>query len=473
MSTSAADFDSHRRALLAFAEQLTGTVSVDPDVLATHSVDMAPNATHGTPLGLVRAQTVEDVQAVMRFAAERGIPVVPQGARSGLNGGANAVEGGLLLSVRSMDRILEIDATNHTVTVEPGIINLDLKNALREHGLAYPPDPGSVAMSSIGGNIATNAGGLCCVKYGVTRDYVREIKVVLPDGSLTRLGQKTAKGVAGLDLCHLFVGSEGTLGVIVEATLKLVPLPPDPLTAVATFPNERAAAHTVSAVMMAGVNPSLLEFMDSATLGLLNDFGDFGLDPAAGSMLIMQSDASTRAGDVEQFAQIAQDNGAVDVAFSDNSADNEALIATRRCVQPANKKYVHAHGGGQLIEDICIPRSALPEFFDGLDVARAETGVMIAVVAHAGDGNTHPSIFYDVNDPASVAAAEIAFAKIIALGLELGGTIAGEHGIGSVKKQWLLEELDEANQGLHRSIKQAIDPKGIVNPGKMLGAMEH
>ncbi|QFQ02335.1 putative FAD-linked oxidoreductase [Corynebacterium urogenitale] len=464
---------AQRQALLELAEHLTGTVSVDPEVLDTHAVDMAPKAEHGDPLGLVRARTVEDVQAVMKFAAARGIPVVPQGARSGLNGGANAVEGCILLSVSSMNRIVEIDATNHTVTVEPGILNLDLKNALREHGLDYPPDPGSVAISSIGGNIATNAGGLCCVKYGVTRDYVRELKVVLPDGSLTRLGQKTAKGVAGLDLCHLFIGSEGTLGVIVEATLKVVPRPAEPATAVATFPTEQAAAKTVSSVMAAGVNPSLLEFMDSATLKLLNDFGDFGLDPASGSMLIMQSDAPTRASDVEEFAQIARAQGAVDVAFSDDPADTEALIATRRCVQPANEKYVRSHGGGQLIEDICVPRSALAEFFDGLDRVRAETGVMIAVVAHAGDGNTHPSIFYDAGDRESVAAAEEAFGRIVALGLELGGTIAGEHGIGSVKSRWLLQELDEPNQALHRSIKRAIDPQGIVNPGKMLAGMEN
>lgn len=468
---TAADVDRFRSELVDLAEGFAGTVSVDSDVLEAASSDMAPNAEHGRALALVRAKSVDDVVATMRFAHERGIPVVPQGAMSGLNGGANAVDGSILLSVRGMDRVLSIDATNHTVTVEPGIINGDLKKELAKHQLAYPPDPGSMAMSSIGGNIATNAGGLCCVKYGVTRDYVREIKVVLPDGTLTRLGRKTAKGVAGLDLCSLFVGSEGTLGVIVEATLKVVPLPPEPLTAVATFPHEHAAAATVSAYMATGHQPSLLEFIDGITIGLLNDFGDFGLDTSVGAMLIMQSDAPTAAVDVEKFTEVAEDNGAIDVAFSDNAADNEALIATRRCVQPANEVYVRNHGGGQLIEDICIPRSAMPEFFDRLAEIREETNTMIGVVAHAGDGNTHPSIFYDVNEPQSCANAEAAFEQIMDLGLELGGTITGEHGIGSVKAQWLTKELDEGSRALHRSIKDAVDPQGIVNPGKMLGAL--
>ena len=448
-----------------------GAVVTDPDILAAHSTDEAPDCPGAGAIALVRAKSVEDVQATMRFAHAHHIPVVPQGARSGISGGANASPGSILLDVTAMNRILHVDAENFVVTVQPGIINQDLKDALAPQGLFYPPDPGSVRLSTIGGNIATNAGGLCCVRYGVTHDFVREIKVVLPDGTLTRLGRKTAKGVAGLDLCSLFVGSEGTLGVIVEATLKVIPLPSAPLTAVATFPNEVAAARTVSQFMAEGVVPSLMELMDATTIEMLNGFGDFGLDATVGAMLIMQSNGTDAPADVQAFARVAEANSALDVAVSDDPRDSEDLIATRRMVQPSFETFARAHGGGQLLDDVCVPRSALPEFFERLDEIRAETGVIISVVAHAGDGNTHPAIFYDLHDPSSRDAATRAFGQIMELGLSLGGTITGEHGVGFLKKEWLPRELDEGARRLHRQVKDAIDERGIMNPGKMLGSL--
>jgi glycolate oxidase len=455
-------------ALASLAAQLSGSLSTDPDILATYSVDESVHEPTGQALALVRASCVDDVVATMRFAHAHGIPVVPQGARSGLSGGACAVDGGILLAVRGMDRILEIDEANMTVTVEPGIINQDLKDALRPHGLAYPPDPGSVGMCSIGGNIATDAGGMCCVKYGVTHEYVREITVVLADGTLTRLGHRTVKGVAGLDLAGLFTGSEGTLGVIVEATLKLVPLGADPLAALATFPSVRAATEAVAAYMATGATPSMLEMMDGMTIGFLAEIGDFGLDASVGAVLIMQSDSDRAAADTEAFADIARDNGAVDVAFADNPTDSALLLNARRSVQPANEFYTRSHGGGQMIDDVCVPRDRLAEFCTGVEAIRDETGVTVALVAHAGDGNVHPSVFYDTADEASVAAGMGAFDRIMALGLSLGGTITGEHGVGVLKAQWLAEELDEGNRRLHREIKHAVDPAGILNPGKML-----
>jgi glycolate oxidase len=455
-------------ALASLAAQLSGSLSTDPDILATYSVDESVHEPTGQALALVRASCVDDVVATMRFAHAHGIPVVPQGARSGLSGGACAVDGGILLSVRGMDRILEIDEANMTVTVEPGIINQDLKDALRPHGLAYPPDPGSVGMCSIGGNIATDAGGMCCVKYGVTHEYVREITVVLADGTVTRLGHRTVKGVAGLDLAGLFTGSEGTLGVIVEATLKLVPLGADPLAALATFPSVRAATEAVAAYMATGATPSMLEMMDGMTIGFLAEIGDFGLDASVGAVLIMQSDSDRAAADTEAFADIARDNGAVDVAFADNPTDSALLLNARRSVQPANEFYTRSHGGGQMIDDVCVPRDRLAEFCTGVEAIRDETGVTVALVAHAGDGNVHPSVFYDTADEASVAAGMGAFDRIMALGLSLGGTITGEHGVGVLKAQWLAEELDEGNRRLHREIKHAVDPAGILNPGKML-----
>jgi glycolate oxidase len=323
-------------------------------------------------------------------------------------------------------------------------------------------------MCSIGGNIATDAGGMCCVKYGVTHEYVREITVVLADGTVTRLGHRTVKGVAGLDLAGLFTGSEGTLGVIVEATLKLVPLGADPLAALATFPSVRAATEAVAAYMATGATPSMLEMMDGMTIGFLAEIGDFGLDASVGAVLIMQSDSDRAAADTEAFADIARDNGAVDVAFAENPTDSALLLNARRSVQPANEFYTRSHGGGQMIDDVCVPRDRLAEFCTGVEAIRDETGVTVALVAHAGDGNVHPSVFYDTADEASVAAGMGAFDRIMALGLSLGGTITGEHGVGVLKARWLAEELDEGNRRLHREIKHAVDPAGILNPGKML-----
>lgn len=454
--------------LTDLAAQLTGSLTSDPDILAAHSRDHSVHPPGGEAVALVRAGSIADVVETVRFAHARGIPVVPQGARSGLSGGACAERGCILLSVSAMDRVLDIDAENMTVTVEPGLINQDLKDTLRPHGLAYPPDPGSVAISSIGGNIATNAGGMCCVKYGVTREYVRELKVVLADGTLTVLGHRTVKGVAGLDLASLFTGSEGTLGVIVEATLKLVPAGPDPLSALATFPSVRTAVETVTAYMATGASPSMMEMMDDATIAMVNEIGDFGLDVGVGAVLIMQSDSVTAAADTEDFATVAREHGAIDVAFADNATDSELLVAARRSVQPGNERYASTHGGGQMIDDVCVPRSNLAAFCSGVEAIRDATGTTIALVAHAGDGNVHPSVFYDLADPDSVAAGTAAFDRIMALGLELGGTITGEHGVGALKADWLPRELDEGNRRLHRDIKNALDPSGILNPGKML-----
>ena len=452
-----------------------GALVLDPDIVQGYSSDWALFCPAEGAIGLVRATCIEDVQATMRFASAHGIPIVPQGARSGISGGANAVPGCLLLSVERMNRILEVNPGERTVTVEPGIINQELKNALEPHGLSYPPDPGSVALSSIGGNVATNAGGLCCVKYGVTRDYVRRLVVVLADGTLATLGTATAKGVAGLDLRGLFIGSEGTLGIIVEITLRLVPLLPPPFTAVATFPDERSAAATVAAFMGNGAQPSMLESLDRTTLRLLNDFGDFGLDEDSGAMLLMQSDGGGHApaalAEVEAFAAAAEANGALDVGFSDESADSAALVAARRCAQPAYERYAHTHGGGQLLDDICLPRTAMPRFYDALDRIRTESGLTIAVVAHAGDGNVHPSVFFDATDPDAIARAHVAFEQIMELGLTLGGTITGEHGVGYLKRGWLARELDDGSKALHRAVKAALDPQGILNPGKMFDAL--
>lgn len=453
-----------------------GALVTDPDVVAAHSMDHALFCAVGTARGLVRATSIEDVQAVMRFAHAHRVPVVPQGARTGLSGGANAVDGALLLSLAKMDRVLDIDTVERTCTVEPGIINKDLKDRLAPHGLAYPPDPGSVAISSIGGNVATNAGGLCCVKYGVTRDYVRRLTVVLADGSVTTLGRPTAKGVAGLDLAGLLIGSEGTLGIVVGVTLDLVPALPDPITAVALFPDVVSASGTVTDFMAAGATPSLLEFVDGPTIGMLNAYGDFGLPDDAGAMLLAQSDGDgnpeAALAELESFAAVARACGAVDVVVSDDPRDSELLVAARRAVSPAGEKYAATHGGGTLIDDVCVPRARMRDFFARLvEIGRAHPEVTVTTCGHAGDGNMHPTVYFDASDDASVALAQEVFGEIMATGLELGGTITGEHGVGRLKKEWLARELDPVAARMHMSVKDALDPLGILNPGAMLGAL--
>ena len=458
----------------ALAARLSkGALTTDPDVIEAHARDEALFCPHEGAIALVRATSASDVQEVMRFATEHGVPVVPQGARSGISGGANGSPGAILLNVSRMKDVVSVDEAERLVTVQPGIINQDLKDHLAPFGLSYPPDPGSVALSSIGGNIATNAGGLCCVKYGVTRDYVRSLTVVLADGTLTKLGPQTAKGVAGLDMRHLFVGSEGTLGIVVEATLRLIPKLPDPFTAVATFPDERSGLQTVADFMAAGGVPSLLEFLDSSSLKMLNEFGDFGLDGDAGSMLIMQVDQNPADSEavMAQFAEVAEACGALDVAYSDDPSDSAALIAARRMIQPAYEKFANAHGGGQLLDDVCLPRVAMPEFCDRLKELQESSGLMIALVAHAGDGNTHPSVFFDASDVEQTAKAQEIFGEIMRIGLELGGTITGEHGVGFLKRDWLNNELDEGSRRIQIAVKNALDPQGILNPGKMLSAI--
>lgn len=453
------------------AELSSGALVTDRDVIDSYSSDKALFCPVGTASALVRAADVDDVVAVMRFATAHRIPVVTQGARTGLSGAANATDGAILLNLAKLNAIVDIDAVNQTCRVQPGVINQDLKTALAEHGLSYPPDPGSVAISTIGGNVATNAGGMCCVKYGVTRDYVRGLTVVLADGTVTRLGRQTAKGVAGLDLAGLFVGSEGTLGVIVEITLELKPLVSLPVTGVGIFPDMESAGHTVSEFMASGAAPSMLELMDGGTVGMINAYGDFGLPDGVGALLLVQSDAPGQAGvtELESFDAIATAQGADEVFFSDDPADSEMLVAARRAVSPAMEKYVATIGGGELIDDVCVPRSRLGEFFARLDEIAAAHSVEVSTAGHAGDGNMHPSVLFDAHDPASVAEAKETFAEIMQLGLDLGGTITGEHGVGYLKKDWLVRELDVGAQMLQSSIKSAVDPLGILNPGKMLG----
>lgn len=444
-------------------EQL-GFVSTDPDVLAGYRFDQAGFCSAGTPRALARPGSTAEVVQVLRQANDERIPVVPQGARTGLSGGANAIDGCVLLSLERMTEILEIDEVNHTATVQPGVINSVLSRAVADKGLCYPPDPGSWEISTIGGNVATNAGGLCCVKYGVTSDFVRELEVVLADGRVLRTGRRTAKGVAGYDLVRLFTGSEGTLGVITEITVALRPAAEKPLTAVAFFATAGAACAVVSEYLSTGRRPSLLEFMDKPTVDAVSAYRDLGFPDDIEGVLIAQSDRGAAAPeDLAAFAEVARAGGATDVLVASDEAEAELLVEGRRLAGVAMERL-----GDRLVDDVCVPRSRLAEFVEGVAAISREHEVAVPCCGHAGDGNMHPNVVFDSADEDSVRRGQAAFDAIMALGLRLGGTITGEHGVGMLKRDWLETELGEVGVAVHQSVKQAFDPRGILNPGKVV-----
>jgi glycolate oxidase len=439
----------------------------DRDLIESYRYDRATFCEAGQPMVVVRARDVDQVSATLRIASKHRTPVVPQGARSGLSGAANAIDDSIVLSLEAMIRIVEIDVANRVVVTEPGIYNADLSRAVAEQGLFYPPDPSSWEFCSIGGNLSTNSGGLCCVKYGVTTDYVLGLQVVLASGEVLRTGRRTVKGVAGYDLTKLFVGSEGTLGVITEATLLLRPKSQLPLTVAATYAEARDAAAGVSAIIASGMVPSLLEFMDRTSIQAVNDSYKLGFGNEVGALVIAQSDAGEVQGkaDIETIAGCMESTGAADVIVAEDQAEGELLLAARRQVIPAFEDI-----GSMLMDDVCVPRDRLATLVEGVEQLSKEFGLTVGVFGHAGDGNFHPGVIFDGDDPDQRESAQRVFADIMRLGLELGGTITGEHGVGVLKRDLLAEEIGELSLRVHRDIKRALDPLGILNPGKVFAA---
>ncbi|XVV03662.1 FAD-binding oxidoreductase [Actinosynnema sp. CA-248983] len=438
-------------------------VLTDPDVTAAYRRDMMPLAPHGQPLAVVLPTSADQVQEVVRACAAHRTPIVPRGAGSGLSGAANAVEGCVVLVTTKMNRIVEIDPDNRLAVVEPGVVNLDLRGAVEKHGLFYPPDPSSYDWCTIGGNLSTNAGGLCCVKYGVTTDSVLGLEVVLADGELLKTGRRTVKGVAGYDLTKLFIGSEGTLGVITRATLALRPLPQAPSTLVATFSNTADAGAAVARVVREGVVPSLMEIMDRTSIRAVEQYlkTDLNADEA---LLICQSDAGGEAArrDLAVIEQVCKDSGADLTYATDDLNEGRDLLTARRAVLTALEVY-----GAWLTDDVCVPRTKIADLIAGCERISAEVGLRIAVVGHAGDGNMHPTIVYDPTSADEFARAQRAFDEILAVGLALGGTVTGEHGIGKIKREWLATEIGPVGLRVHREIKRALDPENLFNPGSM------
>ncbi|MFE3885538.1 FAD-binding oxidoreductase [Streptomyces lydicus] len=438
-------------------------ILTDPDVTGSYANDMASFCEAGRPAVVVLPRTVEQVQHVMRTATELRVPVVPQGARTGLSGAANASDGCLVLSLVKMDRIIEINPVDRIAVVEPGVINAVLSRAVNAHGLSYPPDPSSWEQCSIGGNIGTASGGLCCVKYGVTAEYVLGLDVVLADGRLLTTGRRTAKGVAGYDLTRLFVGSEGSLGIVVRAVLALKPEPPAQLALAAEFPSTAAACEAVCEIMARGHAPSLLELMDRTSIRAVNDMAQMGLPDSTEALLLAAFDTPDPAADLAAVGALCTAAGATEVVPAETAAESDLLLQARRLTLTALERVKSA----TMIDDVCVPRSRLAELLDGTAAIAEKYDLTIGVCAHAGDGNTHPTVCFDAADPDESRRARESFDAIMALGLQLGGTITGEHGVGVLKKEWLARELGPVGLELQRGIKGVFDPLGILNPGKL------
>jgi glycolate oxidase len=439
-------------------------VVTDPDRLASYRTDQMPGVPSGEPLAVVFPRTTEQVQDVMRAAYEQRVPVVPRGAGSGLSGGANAVDGCLVLSLERMNRIQAIDTGDGIGEVEPGVINDELRSAARDKGLWYAPDPASRGWCTIGGNVATNAGGLCCVKYGVTRDSVLGLEVVLADGRVTRIGRRSVKGVAGYDLVSLMVGSQGTLGVVTCVRVRLRPLPAPPATVVAAFETVAAAGRAVESIMSA-TTPSLLELMDRSTVTAVEQFRPMGLDTSAGALLIAQTDGPGGAAEREADIVLAEMEraGATEAYRSEDAEQADMLLGARRLAIPALEAR-----GTWLLDDVAVPRSRIAEAVEGIERIAAAHEVFVGTFGHAGDGNLHPTFVWPHGDDATEARARLAFDDVILLALRLGGTVTGEHGVGLIKVSALGRELDATAVSMHAAIKSALDPRGILNPGKTL-----
>ena len=438
-------------------------VLTDPEALEHYRFDWSRDPDAGVPQAVVRAGDASDVQTAVRWAAKYGVPVVPRGAGSGLSGGSSAVDDGIVVSLDRM-RDIEIDTACRVAVVEPGALNAEVKQAAAKEGFWYPPDPSSFEICSIGGNVATNAGGLCCVKYGVTTDYVLGLDVVLADGTLVTLGGKRIKDVAGLSLLKLFVGSEGTLGIVTRAILRLVPAQGDRATLVASFNSMTDASRAVVAIG-AEVRPSMMELMDNASINAVEDWKSHGLDRSAGALMVAQSDAPGAARELEVavMEKACEAAGATEIAVTTDAEESEMFVSARRNAFVALEKK-----GTLMLEDVGAPIPLLPDLVDGIAEIAARHEVDIPVVAHAGDGNTHPIIVFDPNDPEVAKRAAVAFAEVMSLAISLGGTITGEHGVGRAKKSALPEQLGEDVMELSWKVKRALDPDGILNPGAVL-----
>jgi glycolate oxidase len=417
------------------------------------------------PETVVLPRTAAEISAILRLANERRFPVTARGGGVGYTGGAVPVEGGIVIGTDRMDRVLTVDADNLYVVTEPGVTTYALQQAVEARGLFYPPDPASYRDSYIGGNIAENAGGIRSAKYGVTKHYVLGLEVVLPTGEIIRTGGRTSKNVVGFDLTGLMCGSEGMLGIITEATLRLLPLPEATRTVRATFRTMTAACACVPHFTRARITPVAIEVLDRNAIRAVESEFAFGIDAEAGALLLVSVDG--HAEQVEREArmveEVVKELGGYDVLRSESREDEDRLWDVRRALSPAIKKF----GTLKFNEDVVVPRSRVPELIERVEEIGRRRETFVVNFGHLGDGNIHVNFMCERSDPQAVARARAAVRDTFAASVELGGTISGEHGIGYVKAPYLDMALDAATVAAMRDIKRALDPRGILNPGKM------
>jgi glycolate oxidase len=418
------------------------------------------------PDAVVTPLSAEEVAAAVRVAAAMAVPVVPRGGGTGLAGGSVPVEGGVVISTTMMNRVLDIDVPNMVAVVQPGVVTAQLQAEMERLGLFYPPDPQSLRQCTIGGNVATTAGGPRCLKYGTTRDYVLGLQVVLADGRVIRTGGKMIKVQTGYNLTQLFIGSEGTLGVITEVTLRLIPKPRHRGTVMAVFNTLDDAAETVNKILLAGITPLALEMMDNACIRSVMAYKPFGLPLDAGTILLIDQDGSDLRVVQQELAEMAEEcrgGGAVDVRQAANRQESDALWAARRAVSPALARLKP----NKLGEDISVPRAQIPAMVRKVGEIALRNRLAIPLFGHIGDGNLHPNILCDLKDPQEMERVQRAAREIFEAAVSLGGTLSGEHGIGTLKRGFLSESLDAATIEMMQRIKWALDPDNRLNPGKI------
>ncbi|MFI8685071.1 glycolate oxidase subunit GlcD [Rossellomorea sp. NPDC077527] len=429
-----------------------------------YSYDATPNY-QSMPDAVIVPRSTKEVAEIVKICNEHGIPMVPRGSGTNLCAGTCPTEGGIVLLFTHMNNILELDEENLTITVQPGVITLDLIHAVEAKGLFYPPDPSSMKISTIGGNINENSGGLRGLKYGVTRDYVLALEVVLPNGDIIRTGGKLAKDVAGYDLTRLFVGSEGTLCVITEATLKLVPMPETKQTMLALYQDIEAAAQSVSSIISHRIIPTTLEFLDQPTLEVVEDFAKIGLPTDVKAVLLIEQDGPPEvvARDMKRMEEVCLQNDAVSVQLAKTEIEADALRTARRSALSALARLKPT----TILEDATVPRSEIAKMVKAINDIADRHGLKICTFGHAGDGNLHPTVATDARDHDEMERVEAAFEEIFAHAIDLGGTITGEHGVGMMKAPYLEWKLGPEGVGAMKMIKQSFDPNNIMNPNKV------
>jgi glycolate oxidase len=441
-----------------------------PDLVLTAAEDLLVYAFDGTaaltqqPGCVVFARDTADIQAVLRLAQRTQTPVVTRGSGTGLSGGSLPVPGCIVLCTVRMNRILEVDPANLTLLTEPGATTLQIAEAAAAVGLFYPPDPGSMKISTIGGNVAENSGGLRGLKYGITRNYVMGLEVVLPDGEILFTGNKCVKDVAGYSLKDLFIGSEGTLGVITRILLRLIPQPAAKQTLVATFDAMDAAAQTVSDIIAAKIIPCTLEFLDRTTLRCVEDYAKIGL-PDCEALLLMETDGHPAqvADEAARMEEIARANGCLAIRRAADEAEANALAGARRSAFSALARVAPT----TILEDATVPRSELARMIRFVDQVAKKHRLRIGTFGHMGDGNLHPTFLTDERNTQEMHRVHLAFREIFDEAIRLGGTITGEHGVGVAKKEFLPKFLGDASMRVMRGLRRELDPQGILNPGKM------